>query len=144
MGATFSSPVQTGPGVHAASCTMGTGSFPGVNRSGRGADHPPNLVARLRKSRAIPQPSGPSGLSRSTFTLLTQTGTFIPNFQSYIVSSSHMFRLEQLEPSSRRLQLYQPKHVAARYDILYHLKYISINHPTESCVRLHYRQIILP
>jgi len=23
-------PVQTGPGVHPASCTMGTGSFPGV------------------------------------------------------------------------------------------------------------------
>jgi hypothetical protein len=22
------------------SCTMGTGSFPGVNRPGRGADHP--------------------------------------------------------------------------------------------------------
>ena len=24
-------PVQTGPGVHPNSCTMGTGSFPGVN-----------------------------------------------------------------------------------------------------------------
>jgi len=31
----FSAPVQTGPGTHPASCTMGTGSFPGVN-SGRG------------------------------------------------------------------------------------------------------------
>ena len=31
----FSAPVQTGPGAHTASCTMGTGSFPGVN-SGRG------------------------------------------------------------------------------------------------------------
>ena len=28
-------PVQTGPGAHTASCTMGTGSFPGVKR-GRG------------------------------------------------------------------------------------------------------------
>jgi len=28
-------PVQTGPGAHPASCTMGTGSFPGV-KSGRG------------------------------------------------------------------------------------------------------------
>ena len=28
-------PVQTGPGVHPASCTMGTGSFPGV-KCGRG------------------------------------------------------------------------------------------------------------
>jgi len=31
----FSSPVQTGPGAHPASCTMGTGSFPEGN-SGRG------------------------------------------------------------------------------------------------------------
>jgi len=29
-GATFSSPVQTGPRSHPASCTMCTGSFPGV------------------------------------------------------------------------------------------------------------------
>ena len=29
-GARFSAPVQTGPEAHPASCTMGTGSFPGV------------------------------------------------------------------------------------------------------------------
>jgi len=29
-GARFSAPVQTGPGAHPASCTMGTGSFQGV------------------------------------------------------------------------------------------------------------------
>jgi len=29
-GARFSVPVQTGPEAHPASCTMGTGSFPGV------------------------------------------------------------------------------------------------------------------
>ena len=40
-GARFSVPVQTGPGAHPASCTMGNGSFPGVKRPGRGADHPP-------------------------------------------------------------------------------------------------------
>ena len=34
-GARFSAPVQTGFGAHTASCTMGTGSFPGV-KSGRG------------------------------------------------------------------------------------------------------------
>ena len=41
MGARFSTLVQTGPGAYPASCTMGTGSFPGVKRPGRGADHPP-------------------------------------------------------------------------------------------------------
>ena len=44
-------PVQTGPGAHPASCTMGTGSFPGV-KSGRGVlltTHP-LLVPRSWKS----------------------------------------------------------------------------------------------
>ena len=47
MRARFSAPVQTGPGAHPASCTMGTGSFPGV-KSGRG------VTPWSRKSRAIP------------------------------------------------------------------------------------------
>ena len=34
-GARFSAPVQTGPGAHPASCTMGTRSFPGVKRGRR-------------------------------------------------------------------------------------------------------------
>ena len=54
-GARFSAPVQTGPGAHQASCTMGTGSFPGV-KSGRGVTLTPHtlLVLWSRKSRAIP------------------------------------------------------------------------------------------
>ena len=32
--------VYTGPGAHPVSYTVGTGSFPGVKRSGRGVDHP--------------------------------------------------------------------------------------------------------
>ena len=40
-GARFSAPVQTGPGTHPTSYTMGTGSFPGVKRPGCGVDHPP-------------------------------------------------------------------------------------------------------
>jgi len=48
-GARFSAPVQTGPGAHPVSCTMGTGSYPGVKRPGRGVDHPPHLVMRLKE-----------------------------------------------------------------------------------------------
>jgi len=51
-------PVQTGPGAHPASCTMGTGFFPGV-KCGRGmllSTHP-LLVPRSWKSRAIPLPN---------------------------------------------------------------------------------------
>jgi len=55
VGTRFSAPVQTGPGTHPATCTMGTGSFPGVN-SGRGVTLTPHslLVPWSRKSRAIP------------------------------------------------------------------------------------------
>jgi hypothetical protein len=52
--ARFFTQVQTGPGAHLAACTMGTRSFLGVKRPGRGADHPPLLAPRLRMSRAIP------------------------------------------------------------------------------------------
>ena len=47
--ARFSTPVQTGPVTHPASCTMGTESFPGVKRQGCGVDHLPPTSARLRK-----------------------------------------------------------------------------------------------
>jgi len=54
VAARFPAPVETGPGVHPASCTMNTGSFLGV-KSGRGVtltSHP-LLVPWSRKSRAI-------------------------------------------------------------------------------------------
>jgi hypothetical protein len=48
-GIEFFAHVQTGPEAHPASCTMGTGSFPGVKRSGRGADHPPPSSTEVKK-----------------------------------------------------------------------------------------------
>jgi len=55
VGARFSAPVQTGPRAHPASCTMGTGSFPGV-KGGRGVTLTPHplQVPWSRKSTAIP------------------------------------------------------------------------------------------
>jgi hypothetical protein len=47
--ARFSAPVQTGPGAHPASYTVGTGSLPGVRWPGRGVEHPPHLAPRLKK-----------------------------------------------------------------------------------------------
>ena len=54
VGARFSTPVQTGPGAHPVSCTMSTGSFPGV-KSGWGVTLSPHplLVQWSRKDRAI-------------------------------------------------------------------------------------------
>ena len=48
-----SAPVQTGPGGHPASYTMGTGSFPGVNRPGRGVDHPPPSSAEVKEREEL-------------------------------------------------------------------------------------------
>jgi len=55
VGAKFSAPVQTGPGAHPASCSMGTGSFPG-QKSGRGVTLTPHplLVPWSWKGKAIP------------------------------------------------------------------------------------------
>ena len=54
-GARFSMPVKTGPRAHLASCTMGTGSFPGI-KSDRGVTLTPHplLVPWSWKGRAIP------------------------------------------------------------------------------------------
>jgi hypothetical protein len=40
---------RTRPVADPASCMMGTGSFPGVKRPGRGADHPPPSSAGVKK-----------------------------------------------------------------------------------------------
>ena len=60
--ARFSAPFQTGPGAHPASYKMGTGSFPGVKRPGRGVDHPPPSSAEVKErvELYLYSPSGPS------------------------------------------------------------------------------------
>jgi hypothetical protein len=53
VGARFFASVQTGPGAHPASCTMGTGSFPGI-KSGRGvALTPHTLLVPRSKNRVV-------------------------------------------------------------------------------------------
>jgi hypothetical protein len=62
VGARFSALVQTGPGAHPASYTMGTGSFLGVKWPSPGVDHPPTSSAEV-KGRAelyLYSLSGPS------------------------------------------------------------------------------------
>ena len=47
--ARFFTDVQTGCEAHPASYTMGTGSFPGVKRPGRGVDHPHSSSAEVKE-----------------------------------------------------------------------------------------------
>ena len=60
--ARFSAPVQTGPGARPDSYTMGTGSFSGVKRSGRGVDRLPQSSAKVKErvELYLYSPSGPS------------------------------------------------------------------------------------
>jgi hypothetical protein len=51
-GERYSAPVQTGPGAHPASYTMGTCRFPGVKLPGCGVNNPPHLTSRLKKEQS--------------------------------------------------------------------------------------------
>jgi hypothetical protein len=46
--ARFSVPVESGPGAYPASCTMGPGLMPAIQRPGRGVDHPLLLAPSLK------------------------------------------------------------------------------------------------
>ena len=48
-GASFSAPVRNDPGAHPTYYTMGTGSFPGVKRPGRGIGHPTTYCAEVKE-----------------------------------------------------------------------------------------------
>jgi len=68
-GSRFSASVQTGPGAHSASCTMGTGCFPGgKERPGRDADPSPpsSAVGHERLELYLYSPYGPYGLYRAS------------------------------------------------------------------------------
>jgi hypothetical protein len=62
VGDKFSAPIQTGPGAHPASYTMGNGSFRGIKWPGRGVDHPPPSLAEVKEvvELYLFAPSGPS------------------------------------------------------------------------------------
>jgi hypothetical protein len=63
-GARFSTNVQTGPGAHLAIYTMGTWSFPRVDRPGRSVDHPPpsSVEVKERVELYLSSPLGFRGL----------------------------------------------------------------------------------
>ena len=91
-GARFSAPVQTGPGAHPASCTMGTVSLPGV-KSGRGVTLTPHclLVLWSRKSRAISLfPYGPYGLYRASVLVQGCTLPFFTLLSYWVFAVQHI------------------------------------------------------
>ena len=99
----FFAPVQTGPGAHPASRTMGTGSFPGVKRPGRGVDHPPPSSTEVegRVELYICSPSGPSW---------SVLGRPLPLPLSDLITTYFYSRFTRFEP-----------HAKIKYCILSHL-----------------------
>jgi hypothetical protein len=68
-GARFSTPVQTGPGAHTGSYTMGTGSFPGGKERPRRDADPSLLSSAVGNERVelyLYSPYGPYGLYRAS------------------------------------------------------------------------------
>jgi hypothetical protein len=72
LGARFSAPVQTGSEAHPTSYSMGTGSFPRVNRPGRGVGHQPLSSAEVKERVELYVffPLGLRGCYRVKFTWL--------------------------------------------------------------------------
>ena len=106
-------PVQTGPGAHPASCTMGTGFFPGV-KCGRGVvltTHP-LLALRSWKSKAIPlYPYPPLGHNRAcngvTLSFFTSGRTLGISKQRNVLTdigenwTEKCFRIVAVRPANR-------------------------------------------
>jgi len=60
VGVRFSAPIQTGPGAHPAFYTVGTGSFLGIKRPGRGGHPPPSSAeVKERVELCLYSPFGP-------------------------------------------------------------------------------------
>jgi hypothetical protein len=88
-GARFSAPVQSGPGVHPISCTMGLSWR--VKRPGRGVDHPPPSSAEVegRVELYIFSPSGPSWTcSRVNFSFTFTFHIYSGNLQGLLFEFS--------------------------------------------------------
>jgi hypothetical protein len=86
-GARFSAPVQTGPRAHPAPCTMGNGSFPGVD-SGRGVTltpHPLLVPKSIKQSRAIPL------LSLRAFVACKKVETYLPTLLLHLTENCNNY-----------------------------------------------------
>ena len=86
MGARFSALLQTGPGAHPASCTMGRGLSRCKERPGRDADPSPLLVPWSRKSTSIPVHS-PLGRTACTEPQCLYKGALLLSQMFYFASN---------------------------------------------------------
>jgi hypothetical protein len=95
VGARFSAPVQTGPGAHPASCTMCTGSFPGVksDRCVTLTHHSFQCRGHKRVELYLYSPYGPYGLYRDSAPL---QGCTLPHFNLKCKELCQMIKIDLL------------------------------------------------
>jgi len=79
-GARISVPIQTSPGVHPVSYTMGTGSFQGTKQPGRDVDHPPPFSTEVKEyGCTYTPPLGLRGLLRGKLYFIRYVRIFFGN-----------------------------------------------------------------
>jgi len=88
VGVRYSARLQTGPGAHTASYTMGTGYFPGVKRPGRGVDHPSPYLAPMLKKEYSYTSTPPLGLRSLLYGDLYLYLYHISRFMSFLKENS--------------------------------------------------------
>ena len=102
VGVKFTASVQTSPGAHPASCTMGSGYFPGV-KSGRGVTltppPPSSAVGHEGVELYLYSPYGPYGLYRASVSV---QGWPLPSFY-FSINFICFFVLINLSPAEADL-----------------------------------------
>jgi hypothetical protein len=122
FGARFSASVQAGPEAHPASYTMGTRSFPGVKRPGRGVSHPPSYSAEVKErvELYVHSPSGPSWpVLRWTLPLLYFSYSYSPTVIANLLYRSvhlscfrvYLYLFNFSSPASQLLEMYRTTQV---------------------------------
>jgi hypothetical protein len=111
----FSAPVQTGPGAHPASCTMGTGCFPGV-KSGQGVRLTPHPFYCRDQERvelylylplwAVRPVQSLSACTRVTFTFFTFVQRLIDFHISVILNTKKPYPMHFFPQSYRAASWY--------------------------------------
>jgi hypothetical protein len=108
VGARFFAYFQTGPGAHPSSCTMGTGSFPGVKRPGRCANHPTPSNAEVKKELSYTSTplQGFETCYRANFTYFILV--FLQCYCGGMFCTTHCIIISQPNKNLKILILYSP------------------------------------
>jgi len=82
-GVKFFASIQTRPGAHSASYTVGTGSFPGAKQPGHGINHPSpsSTEVKERADLYLYSPCRPSWLVLGWTLPLLTVRIFLPNME---------------------------------------------------------------